>query len=76
MNKTEEERAATACYAARKACGCIVAVAVDEPEYARRNAKEVARWIRQGLTVDRVTVAVVRASFVGWDCPHEQQVKP
>lgn len=71
MNKTETERSATPCYVARKPCGCIVAASVDEPEYARVNAKEVAKWIRQGLNVDRVTVAVVRDEFVGWDCPHE-----
>lgn len=43
-------------YVGKKSCGCIVAFVVDEPEYPRDTAREVAEFIRSGLTVERVTV--------------------
>lgn len=61
------------CYVARKSCGCIIAATVDEPDMLKENAKEIARWIRKGYTVDRVTVQHVREHFQGQDCPHERK---
>lgn len=47
-------------------CGCMRAAIVDYRDAA--TGKYVARFIAQGLTVERVTTAVVRTlSFV---CPH------
>ena len=61
------------CYIGRrKACNCIVAAAVDEPQYAKDTAKFVARLIRDGLTADRMRVAEVRLQF---GCEHEKQVR-
>jgi hypothetical protein len=36
-----------------KACGCRVAVVVDDPEYPKDTAKSVAEFIRDGYTVER-----------------------
>ena len=38
------------------ACNCIRVVAADEPEYAKDNAKTIAKLIRAGYTIERVTV--------------------
>lgn len=56
-------------YQGRKGCGCVVAVTVDLPEYKKDTAKELAKWIRQGLSVERVTCEVARQSFT--ICPHK-----
>ena len=39
------------------ACGCIRYVSMDDPQCAGTNAKEVARLIRLGYNVERITVA-------------------
>ena len=59
------------CYVARKPCGCIVAATVDTPDMQKSNPKQVMKWMRKGLVIDRVTVQHVRESWFGWDCPHE-----
>ncbi len=48
-------------YAGSLPCGCIVAVTIDKPEYARENAREVAKWIRDGMTIGRRSVADIKA---------------
>jgi hypothetical protein len=45
-----------------RACSQIVACALDEPEYAKDNAKSVASWIRDGLKVSTMTSAEVRTA--------------
>lgn len=37
-----------------------VAAMADDPRYPKDTAKEVAAWIRKGLTIERVPVAWVR----------------
>ena len=61
-------------YIARKSCGCIVAAQVDTPGHSRAVAKELGRWVRDGFTVERVSVATVRVSIAR--CPHEPARKP
>jgi hypothetical protein len=51
-----------AVYVGRADCGCIRAVLVDYRWDRGLNAKEIARWIREGLTLERSTVGDVRAS--------------
>ena len=53
-------------------CACWVAAAVDEPKYAKDNAKEIARWIRDGLTVQNMDTEEVRVKLGGCPkcCPH------
>ena len=59
------------CYIGRrKVCNCIVAAAVDEPQYAKDTAKFVSGLIKKGLTVDRMRVVDVRLKF---GCDHEKQ---
>lgn len=57
-------------YIGRKPCGCIVCVIADEPGMRNEVAKFVAKWIKEGLTVERVTHEYVRQNWVGMDCPH------
>ena len=59
-------------YLARKPCGCVVAVQVDTPEYSRAVAKEIGNWVRDGYTVERMTVATLHIAR----CPHEPARKP
>lgn len=61
--KTEAERAATPAYIGRAPCGCIRFACVDEPVHAKDNAKEIAKLIRDGWTVERVTVQFVRDNW-------------
>jgi Ethanolamine utilization protein EutJ (predicted chaperonin) len=51
------------------ACNCIVAATVDNPDHPKRVAKEVAKFIRQGLAVERVEHEVVRQYF---GCEHRK----
>ena len=36
------------------------AVCVDKPEYAKDTAKSIAGWIKQGATIERVTIQAAR----------------
>jgi hypothetical protein len=56
-------------YIAREKCGAIVCCTVDEPQYAKQIAKDVASWIRDGLNVERVNGEVIRQSFC--KCPKD-----
>lgn len=40
--------------------GTAVAATVDCPDYAAENARHVAKWMRDGCTIERVPVAWVR----------------
>jgi len=70
MSKSDAIGEATHAYIGRKACGCIVAAVLDTPGYPKRAAKEVAKFIRDGLTVERVENSVVRAEF---GCKHNKK---
>ena len=53
-------------YISRKECGCLTLAIVDEPAHRREVAKEVAKAIRMGETVERVTCEQVRK--MDWKC--------
>ncbi len=59
-----ENKDSTPTFIGRKPCGCVVFAMVDEPnpspEYRKELAKEIARCIRQGLSIEKVTVDYVR----------------
>jgi hypothetical protein len=55
-------------YVGFKSCGHAAAAAVDAPAFAKANAKEVAGWLRDGLRVERRTVAWVRENLRFCDC--------
>lgn len=42
-------------YVARKPCGCVVGLMAVIPGRERETAKEVAAWIRDGLTVTYIS---------------------
>lgn len=50
------------CYVGVEPCGCRVAVIVDQPHNKTKVAKEIASWIKDGLTVERVSVSDARGS--------------
>lgn len=58
----------TMVYLATDKCGCNVGVIVDNPEHQRDTAKEVGRWIRDGLTVRRITLTEFRPLPFGHKC--------
>lgn len=63
-------------YIGRCKCGHVVAAAMDEPEYRKDNAKEVARWMRDGLTIERLDVDAVRTYLHKCTCPEKQKAAP
>ena len=56
-------------YIAKKPCGCIFMAVVDNPEHRRDTAKEVAKSIRRGGIIERVTTDYVTKH---WLCPKHQ----
>ena len=44
--------------------GTVIAATVDIPERAKDNARIVAEWMRDGLTIERVPVEWVRQHFL------------
>lgn len=56
-------------YTARKECGCMVAAAVDDNrDQVKTIANEVAGWIKEGYTVERVTCDYVRENWRTCTC--------
>jgi hypothetical protein len=52
--------------AKNRCCGCITAVAYDNPDYPERVAEDVRSFISSGRTVERMTGPFM----VGGYCPH------
>ncbi len=67
---TDEERRSLKIYVAMKPCGCVVAAAVDNPEHKKDTAKDIAKWVRDGLTIQRLDKLPEGA----FQCPHKEQV--
>ena len=59
------------CYVGIKSCGCAVAAIVDTPEDRKHTAKEVAKWMREGLVIERRSVEWARANLT--PCKHEKR---
>ena len=57
-------------YVATKACGCVSLAAVDVPKVMKEAAKDIARCIRLGDTVNRMTSEQVRRT--PWKCAEHQ----
>lgn len=55
-------------YIGIKACGCVVAAAVDDPRWTKDTAKDVAKWMKAGLTIERKPVEWVREKLNFCDC--------
>ena len=54
---------ATHAYIALAPCGHVYAVTVDTPSMTASNATAVARWIREGATIERVPLEDARRRF-------------
>lgn len=63
--------AETMCYVGIKACGCAVAACVDLPDMKKDTAKCIAKWTRDGLTIERKTVQWARENL--FECTHKKQ---
>lgn len=57
-------------YLGREACGCVTCVTLDAPTHKREVAKDVAQWLRWGMTVERVTVEAARQAWAV--CEHKK----
>jgi hypothetical protein len=76
----------TKCYVGRCKCGGIVAAVVAEADwtedtkkkaaYEREVAKDVARFIREGLSIEPMEVEEVRAAFGKCTCPKTAKPAP
>jgi hypothetical protein len=55
-------------YVGRLACGCMVAARSDTPGEPKRVAKDVAKFMRQGMTVDRMPLQAFRESTEPFGC--------
>lgn len=49
-------------YISRASCGCIRMATVDAPDRTQNTAREIARAVRNGETVERVTCDFVRTT--------------
>lgn len=78
------ERANTMCYIARTTkpevnhphIGTVVCAAVDEPKSVAWVSKDVAKWIRDGLAIERVPTWWVRLHLGTTERYHEGDVSP
>ena len=61
-------------YIARESCGAITGAIVDEPQYKKDIAKEIAHWIREGCTVEHTDGEIVRQEFSKFPIPREDDV--
>lgn len=52
--------------------GAAWACSVDEPKYAKDNARLIAGWVRKGAHVMRVTVPVAREMMAKWERPEKR----
>ncbi len=55
-------------YIGRCKCGQIVGAKLDNPDHLKAVSAEVSRWIREGLTIERVTNDYVRENFGQCQC--------
>lgn len=56
-------------YIAKKKCGCVIAICYDLGD--KDTARDVANWIKNGLTVDRVPMSeAVDLLKAGFECKH------
>ena len=59
-----DNRDLTPVFAAMCSCDGWIGVAVDEPRFAKENAKSVAAWMRAGFRIEKITVNDVRTGTI------------
>lgn len=62
-------RKPTHCYVGRTSCGCAVAVRTDLG--CPRTARDVSAMIRQGMTIERMSLKDFQKIKFGCKCPKE-----
>ena len=67
-----------ASYIARnRECGCIVGIVIDNPKHPDRAVQAVKEFMKDGLTIDRVShdeyINSVRHEETFLNCPHNRQ---
>ena len=72
MLKTEPPMAYAARFPGTKG---YCAITADMPEFAKDTAKDVAEWIRQGATVERVTDEAAKAGMLEYVADKRLQKK-
>jgi hypothetical protein len=60
-------------YIGIKKCGCVVAATMDMPEHAKQVGKDVAGFISEGLTVERISTEEVRVRLGGCKCECDEK---
>ena len=50
-------------------CGCVVEAIIDNPRYRRNVARVVGHAIREGCSIERLTVEDARGRWTGRNCP-------
>lgn len=53
--------------------GAAWAYCLDTPRYAKDTARDIARWVRDGAVVQRVTPAVAREMLIKWVRPEKDK---
>jgi hypothetical protein len=61
LTLTPEQRDQQATFVAFGSCGHVVACAVDTPEMTEENGRDVGRWIKAGLRIEKMKAIDVRA---------------
>lgn len=56
------------CYVGRKPCGCTVAACMDMPKHKKDVAKFLADCVKDGLTIERVTLDDARCTLKRCEC--------
>ena len=63
-------------YVGRAECGCVVAITVNMLDHKRDVAKTVAEWVRDGLSIEGMTIEAVRSSPFGCKCGDRPKEPP
>jgi len=62
-------------YVGTKPCGCTVAAMVISPKWAKDTAREVAKWIRAGYSVDKVSVKDASIKLKACECEAKAEAR-
>jgi hypothetical protein len=70
MSAYDEIQATTHAYLGYAECGCPCWIALDTPIGRKENAKEIAKFVRKGLPIERLPKAEAKDKFCAINCPH------
>ena len=70
-----EDSAKALCYIGKAPCGCYLYAAVNDGEDKKGLARDIARMVRAGWTIETKTVQWVRDGGLNFNCPHRGKNK-